>query len=1300
LCKLDFVLLRVSVFLWLLFLSTPRADESAVVALPSGVKAVWDLEKAYREMTPGLERVCLNGLWNWRPAIDAKTQTPPAAGWGWFKVPGPWPGISDYMQKDCQTLYAHPDWKGINLGGVTAAWHQREIFIPANWSGRQIVVEAEYLNSFATVFIDGKRAGEMRFPAGEVDVTLLCEPGKKHTLTMLVVAMPLKGVLLSYTDSASAREVKGSVARRGLCGDVFLTGRRTAPRLGQIKIETSVRNGEIKIGFNVKHSVGAASEWDAQANIRVEEGKMVQLRAHVSLPAEADEATVSLKTNWKAPRLWDLHTATNQYELVLNLLDESGKMIDSSAPRRFGFREFWIDGRDFYLNGSRIFLSAVPLDNAEVGAAWATYDAARESLERLKSFGINFVYTHNYGCEPGSHLSFDEILRAADDVGMLVALSQPHFSHYDWKGADADTTNGYAEHARFYAKVAGNHPSVVFYSMSHNATGYDEDMNPDLIDGVHDPRDQWASNNAKLALRAEAIVKRIDPARIVYHHASGNLGVMHDMNFYPNFAPIQELSDWFGHWSTNGVKPVFMCEYGAPFAWDWTMYRGWYKGQREFGSARVPWEFCLAEWNAQFIGDRAFQISDAEKANLRWEATQFRAGNVWHRWDYPTPVGSSRFDETYPIHAAYLADNFRSFRAWGVSGISPWEHEHFWKLREGVNKARKDFKTDWENLQRPGFSPDYLAQRYERMDLAFERSDWIATEAARALLRNNRPLLAFIGGSSEAGFTSKDHNFFPGETVEKQLIVINNSRERIPARWVVTLPTGEERGLADTTIETGQQEHQEIAWKIPETIKPGKYELKAIAHIGNGEVQEDRFEINVLSVPEKPKPKGKIALFDVKGETAKWLLQQKIPFDLISDSSNLNGYEILIVGKLALSPDGPAPDISTVHSGLKVLIFEQSSQALEKRFGFRVQEYGLRNIIPRIPDHPLLRDLTAETLRDWRGSATLIPEQLKYETRPRYGPTVQWCDIPVPRLWRCGNRGNVASVLIEKPVRGNFLPIIDGGFDLQYSPLLEYREGKGLVVFCQLDVTGRTEEDPAAKIIADNLLNYVSTWEARPGRGVVYAGEAAGAKFLESIGVNATPFDAVKLDGRLLVIGPGGAEALAAHKSEIASFIDANGAVLAMGLSETDANKFLPFKITAPLGEHISTYFKPQPYAGALAGVGPADTHVRDPRAISLIQSGASAVGDGVLATGASANVVFCQLVPWQFEGEQDNLRRTRRRVAFLVSRLLANLGAEATTPLLQRFHTPTGSDEKRFLTGFYSDKPEEWDDPYRHFRW
>ena len=51
------------------------------------------------------------------------------------------------------------------------------------------------------------------------------------------------------------------------------------------------------------------------------------------------------------------------------------------------------------------------------------------------------LYTGNYGCEPGTHLGFAEILRAADDVGMLISFSQPHCGHYEWKAADADQTN-------------------------------------------------------------------------------------------------------------------------------------------------------------------------------------------------------------------------------------------------------------------------------------------------------------------------------------------------------------------------------------------------------------------------------------------------------------------------------------------------------------------------------------------------------------------------------------------------------------------------------------------------------------------------------------------------------------------------------------------------------------------------------------------------------------------------------------------------------------------------------------------
>ena len=90
-----------------------------------------------------------------------------------------------------------------------------------------------------------------------------------------------------------------------------------------------------------------------------------------------------------------------------------------------------------------------------------------------------------------------------------------------------------------------------------------------------------------------------------------------------------------------------------------------------------------------------------------------------------------------------------------------------------------------------------------------------------------------------------------------------------------------------------------------------------------------------------------------------------------------------------------------------------------------------------------------------------------------------------------------------KPARGDFLPILDGGYSLQYSPLMEYREGKGMVLFCQMDVTGRTESDPAAEALAANILQYASAWKPAARREALYVGDPAGKRHLERAGIAA-----------------------------------------------------------------------------------------------------------------------------------------------------------------------------------------------------
>lgn len=1245
--------------------AAPSRASDAV--LPAGVKVVWDLDKAYRQTTATRGRVCLNGLWRFQPA-NPQAQAVPQGNWGYFKVPGPWPGITDYMQKDCQTVFAHPQWRDTRLASITAAWYERTIEVPGEWSGRRIVLSAEYVNSYAAVFLGGRKVGEIVFPAGEVDLTEVCRPGGHYTLSLLVVALPLRGVMLAYRDTNSARQVQGSVPRRGLCGDVYLVAEPRAERLGPVRIETSVRQGTIRF---VAQVAGAKPDRRYRLRATVRKGQRVVLE--VTSPAMAGKPTAPGRLEfthpWRPEALWDIHTPQHQYEATVALLDAEDGVLDVAWPQRFGFREFWIEGRDFYLNGSRIFLSAVPLDNAQVGAAWASYAGACESLRRLKSFGINFVYTHNYDCQPGSHLSFEEILRAADDVGMLVALSQPHFAHYDWREADAEKTNGYARHAEFYAQVAGNHPSVVTYATSHNATGYNEDMNPDLIDGISDPRDGWSLNNARRAMRAEAIIRNLDPARIVYHHSSGNLGAMHTSNFYPNWVPIQEMCDWFQHWATQGVKPFFTCEYGAPFTWDWARYRGWYKGHREFGSAAVPWDFCLAEWNAQFYGDAAYRVSAQERRNLRWEAEQFRQGRLWHRWDYPHKLGSSDFDERYPILARYLTDAWRAFRALGVSAISPWEYHVYWKLRPGlVRNRRVDLPTDWDHLQRPGYSPDYLEDRFERMDMAYEPEDWVATPAAQAMYRNNGPLLAYIAGKPDA-VTSQDHNFLPGEPVVKQLVVINNSRQPVDctAKWqfgpapglhprgaapAAQAPAGPgarelaspplAQGAVRLHLETGQQERVPVRIALPAQLAPGTYELSAVFEFSGRQRQEDRFEVHVLARPDAvpwaaPGARAaKVGLFDPVGQTEKQLRRLKIAFDAVQADTDLGGYDVLVVGKSALTVDGPAPSLAAVRDGLKVVVFEQTAEVLQDRLGFRIAEYGLRNVFRRVPDHPCLAGLDEDHLRDWRGHSTLVPPRLKYQPSDKYAgaPVVRWCGMEVPRLWRCGNRGTVASVLIEKPAVGDFLPLVDGGFSLQYSPLLEYREGRGMVLFCQMDVTGRTEDDPAADLLLRNILRYVleSKYPVVPERKALYAGGPEGREYLQQAGIACAEYAGGELGAdQVLIVSPGAAAKLALHAPAVARWLEAGGRLVALEMEDAEANRFLPRSIRTARQEHIAGWFAPPARESPFAGIGPADVYNRDPRELPLVQSGAEVLVGGVLASTAGGRAIFCQMVPYRF---------------------------------------------------------------------
>jgi len=1285
-------------FLALVCCALVRAREAAGavtggdVVLPPGVKAVWDVSKAYRESTDTRERICINGLWRFKPA-DSYTEGVPApgTGWGYFKVPGPWPGKGGQGQR----IYAHESWAD-RLSSLDAVWYLREVTVPADWQGRRIALHVDNLNSYATVFVDGREVGAMVFPGGELDITQACTPGRTHELALRTIAQRLNPEGTTYVSNEPKVNNWTPLSYRGLCGDVFLASAPAGARVTDVKVDTSVRRWLLSIDVGLA-GLEEGKSYLLRATVREDGKKVLTARSSPFTASDLKNGRMTFQKSWDTPKLWDTDTPQNMYCLTVELAEGDMK-LDAYYPVRFGFREFWIEGRDFILNGSPVHLRALPLNSAMRGnvAARTTYEGACKTFSRMKWLGFNTVYGHNYGCAPGSHISYAEVLRAADDTGMLFCFPLPHMNHYDWKERN-EKTNGYERHLEWYVRRAQNHPSVIMYAQNHNLLFVRDIHNPERLPQVLDDDPLVARRRTADIYARERILRQFDTTRPVYNHGGWSRQMM-TANCYLNWVPMQERAEWFWRWAEKGVRPLFLVEYGEPTSLS-------FLALRDSSSGSLLHQFFLPEWGSSIWGDAAFDLSDFEKKALRYEAERWRKNQPFRSWSYPDePAKATTIPNLTGVQGEFIAHTWPYFRTLGLSGFNIWSEWSVCYLRPGVSPQRVDYRVDWDNLQRPGISPDFYDP--SPVDAVFysvitELKDWIPNARGEALLRYNRPLLAYIAGKPSR-FTAKDHNYLAGETVEKQIIVINDSRRAVDCacRWAVSLPGGP-RGEKSVRIDAGRQQRIPVSFELPGSLAPGTYEMTMTATFSTGEVQEDSFAIHVLPPPEAPKVTGKVALYDPKGETSELLSGLGVPFDGVEADADLAGYDVLVIGKGALTVDGPAPELARVREGLKVLVFEQASKALERRLGFRVEEFGERRVFIRTPGHPALDGLSNDNLRDWRGEATLVPPTLPLPGLHEY-QMVDWCGFKVRRPPRCGCYGNVCSVMIEKPTAGDFLPLLDCGFGLQYSPLLEYREGKGMVLFCQMDVTGRTESDPAGQILARNILQYVSGWRPAPRRRAVYAGEPAGLEHLKAAGAAVTTYQGQPLgEDDVLVVAPAGSEALSSKADDIRRWVKRGGHVLAVGLSEREADAFLPHRVRMEVEEHISCHFEPAPAGTLLSGVGCGDMLVREPGEQPLVTGGAEVLGDGVLAQAKWGNVVFCQLVPWHYDyKELYNRKTTFKRCSFAVTRLLGNMGVAFDTPLLARFGRAPGADSKPWLEGLYLDEPVIQDDPYRYFCW
>ncbi len=1239
----------------------PGVKSDPVAKLPSEAE-MWSLADAGREKTATREKFSLNGLWAFKVdnAAASFDRAPQAASMDYyFKVPGEWPSCKADA-RDGMAIYTKTgaDAAGAAVKSIDSAWYARRVKVPESWRGRDIVVGFQWIPTIALVYVDGKKSGEVFFPGGEVSLGDLA-PGE-HEIAFFTSAKLAETMVTAFDAPDTARSfTKKRAAHAGVNGDVYIAAEPKGTRIDNVQVRPNVKGG--RIDFRVEFAAGAAAEPGATVIADVYDGEKKVKTFSGQGPVVGGE--------WKGAKLWDLDALDNIYTVKVRI-EKGGKVVDELYPETFGFRDIELKGREVLLNGTPVHFRPCNTAYSHAGAV-ANEDIRKAAVSR-RAYGFNmFVPTSNYGFSEGDVTTFEVMLREGTKGGMTYVVGLPHPSKFDNPKNPHHWQYGpeYDRLVKYMIKRFQNVPGLIFWSSTHNATGYESDQNPEIISGRPDEIPtgiiNWRQRFRRLALTVDEKMKDFDPTRPVYHHESGAEGSFYTLNCYLDWAPIQERSDWFEHWQEKGIMPLLIVEWGTPHIASWSTFRGGPNSVNIWSAYNWTQHCWMNEYNASFLGERAFVSTPAKKfmmARIQWNCKGNKA--CYYGGNFTQPLIDEA--DTSEVLSMYAKRNYRDMRARGVTSFLPWDIDGgtFFTNNPAIPRARTVRADPFRGIK------DFGVVRSDYYSGLLDQADELPRQIGKTLKETYTDLLGWIAGPAGQEFTRVNDAFRPGEKVEKSLVILNDSRRPREIEWV--WKAGGTKKSGKVTVQPGGRADIPIAFAASADTTTIAAGFRCAA---TGWKSSDKFSLNLLPAKAKAKVSSKVFLFDPEGTAAPVLAA--IGVRIVDASATRPGKgDILVVGRNAFQKL-PFSFAETVGSGVKVVVLEQDAATL-KKMGFRLQEHGLRNLFAATGDFAGL-DMT-----DWRGNATSLPEYLKEDKMKGDFATTDWEGYKNRRVWRAGNRGIVSAVLPEKPTKGDFLPLLHGGFNLQYAPVMEYSEPGRRIILSQLDICGRTEASPEAEEALAKILELAD--RPLPGaapRILVLEWNGRVAKEFADLGIRfekaASASDAKA--GDILVLGPG------ANCGELKPVAESGVKVLILGLRGRDVARMLPEERPTECKWAECPEFNAS-LAGEplLRGVSNADIQWVYP---SNVGERARFGNDLLIARHYGKGAIVCSsIVPWIFDENEIALRVNRRRAQGLISRLVANLG---------------GTVDTSFLTGaksLYADKPLQDDDPYRYYRW
>jgi beta-galactosidase len=419
---------------------------------------------------------------------------------------------------------APPDPPHIPADNNPVSSYRRTFQIPAEWTGRHVLLRFEGVESAFYVWVNGQSVGfskDSRTDA-EFDLTPYIHAG--DNLLAIRVYRWSDGSYLEDQDFWRLSGIFRDVYLLAV-GDLHLWDLEARPQL-----DAQCRDGVLELDAQLRNFAATPARATLDAELLSPSGESL-LTLTSADPALDPNQTITAKLRGAVahPAKWSAETP-NLYTLLVTLREAGGRVLEV-VPVRIGFRRVEIAGGELLVNGQAVLLKGVNRHEHDPDRGHAiTVESMLTDIRLMKQSNINAVRTCHY---PNQPIWYD----LCDEYGLYLideANIESHGMGYgertlarrpEWRAAHLDRTIRMVERDK-------NHPAVIIWSLGNEA-GFGPNFEATA---------QW--------------IRQRDPARPVHYERAG-LDPATDI-VCPMYPAPQELADYAAQ---QHDRPYIMCEY-------------------------------------------------------------------------------------------------------------------------------------------------------------------------------------------------------------------------------------------------------------------------------------------------------------------------------------------------------------------------------------------------------------------------------------------------------------------------------------------------------------------------------------------------------------------------------------------------------------------------------------------------------------------------------------------------------------------------------------------------------------------